>query len=73
MEVKTVSKDYKNEQTDVLKDDLTTDAIRQMAQKEKDKAFSTFESNRREKAKAEEMMPESFEDSGATSTDDETT
>ncbi len=73
MEVETMSKDYQNETTDPFKDDLTTEDIKQLAKEEADKTFSTFESNRREKEKAEEMMPESFEESDVTSADEETT
>lgn len=62
-----------NEPTDPFKDDLTTEDIKQLAKEETDKTFSTFESNRREKEKAEEMMPESFEESDVTSADEETT
>lgn len=73
MEVETMSKDHQNETTDPFKDDLTTEDIKQLAKEEADKTFSTFESNRREKEKAEEMMPESFEESDVTSADEETT
>lgn len=68
-----MSKDRKTEQTGAFKDDLTVEDIRQLAKDEEEKGFSTFESNRREKEKAEEMMPEAFEDSGATTTDEATT
>lgn len=72
MEVENMSKNQ-NEPTDPFKDDLTTEDIKQLAKEETDKTFSTFESNRREKEKAEEMMPESFEESDVTSADEETT
>ena len=66
-----VSNDKTNEHTEELTSTISTDEIRQLTKEEQDKTFSTFESNRREKEKAEEMMPESFEDDDIASTDEE--
>lgn len=66
-----MSNDKTNEHTEELTSTISTDEIRQLTKEEQDKTFSTFESNRREKEKAEEMMPESFEDDDIASTDEE--
>ena len=50
---------------------VSNDKTNEHTKEEQDKTFSTFESNRREKEKAEEMMPESFEDDDIASTDEE--
>lgn len=49
------------DQKDNLDHLLSVDEIREQAKEEQEKSFSTFESNRREKEKAEEMNPEAFE------------
>lgn len=63
--------DKTQDQTEQLTSTITTEEIRQLTKDEQDKTFSTFESNRREKEKAEEMMPESFEDDDIPLTDEE--
>lgn len=54
--------DKKQDHTKKLTSTISTEEIRQLTKEEYEKTFSTYESNRREKEKAEEMMPESFED-----------
>lgn len=67
---KTNHPEQAKESTEELKSTISTDEIRQLTEEEQDKTFSTFESNRREKEKAEEMMPESFDDIDAYSMDE---